>query len=226
MEQHRAFEVSVISAVLMVILVGNSVKGQINTPCTTSVISSFTPCANLITGSTNNGAVPSTTCCESLRSLVNTSVNCACLLVSANVPFQLPFTSALALSLTQACNIKAPAQCKASGSPLPAPGPAVLGRNGPGLGPTAASPLSPQGSEDMVEAKEIKFMSRRLAQTRTQAQGPAPAAMEMGEPTTTTPGIRPVLPAPPSSSSVPSFLSFSPFTFLFMSLSIMVATVY
>lgn len=117
MEQLKASKVmTVISAVLMVILVGNnnSVKGQISTPCTTSMISSFTPCANLITGSTNNnGAVPSSTCCESLRSLANTSVNCACLLISANVPFTFPFTSTLALSLTQTCNMNAlPSQCK------------------------------------------------------------------------------------------------------------------
>ncbi|XP_054804058.1 non-specific lipid transfer protein GPI-anchored 16-like [Prosopis cineraria] len=222
MEQLKAFHMAVISAVLMVILGGNSaVTGQINTPCTTSMISSFTPCANLITGSTNNGAVPSSTCCESLRSLVNTSVDCACLVISASVPFQLPFSSTLALSLTRACNMNAvPAQCKASGSPLPAPGPAVIGRNGPRLGPTAAaSPWSPQASEDKGEAKISRFGSRRLAQAQASL---APAPVEMEEPTTT-PGIRPVF-TPPSSSSNPLSLSFSPVMFSFISLSLLVAT--
>ncbi|KAI9080412.1 hypothetical protein K1719_037806 [Acacia pycnantha] len=211
MEQLKALQVTIISAVLMVILLGNSVKGQINTPCTASMMSSFTPCANMITGSTNNGAVPSSTCCDSLRSLANTSVNCACLLISANVPFQIPFASTLALSLAQACNINAlPSKCKAAGSPLPAPGPAEVGRNGPGPGPIAASPLSPQGSEDMSEAKASKFMSRRL----TQAQALAPA-----EEPRTTPKIRPVFTPPSSSSS-----NTSPFMFLSIPLSTMLAT--
>ncbi|KAG4402201.1 hypothetical protein GLYMA_02G145800v4 [Glycine max] len=59
------------------------------TPCTTSIINTITPCANFITGSINNGLTPSATCCDSLLSLISSSVDCACLLVSANVPLQI-----------------------------------------------------------------------------------------------------------------------------------------
>jgi hypothetical protein len=97
----------VISAIL--------VNGQISTPCTASMISSFTPCFNFITGSTSNGSYssPTTGCCSSLQSLLSTSMGCGCLLITANVPVQLPINRTLALSLPRACNIAgAPALCK------------------------------------------------------------------------------------------------------------------
>ncbi|MCI21121.1 non-specific lipid-transfer protein, partial [Trifolium medium] len=53
----------------------------------------------------------------------------------------------LSIFLPQACNLNGlPAQCKASGAPLPAPGPAIFGSNVPSLPPTNGSPLSPQGN--------------------------------------------------------------------------------
>jgi hypothetical protein len=92
------------------------VLGQISTPCTTSMISSFTPCANFITGSTNyNGLItPSSSCCDSLESMMSTSMDCACLLISANVPFQLlPINRVLSFFLPSACNLNGlPSQCK------------------------------------------------------------------------------------------------------------------
>lgn len=98
----------VISAIL--------VNGQISTPCTASMISSFTPCFNFITGSTSNSSSsspPTTGCCGSLQSLLSTGTDCACLLLTANVPVQLPINRTLALSLPRACNIAGlPAQCK------------------------------------------------------------------------------------------------------------------
>ncbi|KHN10683.1 Pentatricopeptide repeat-containing protein, mitochondrial, partial [Glycine soja] len=110
-------------ATLTVASVKLLVNGQVSTSCTTSMMSSFTPCANIITGSTNNGLVPPSTCCDSLRSLMSTNMDCACLVISANAPFfQQPISQALALSLSQACSINGvPLQCKASGSPLPVP---------------------------------------------------------------------------------------------------------
>ncbi|CAN1233191.1 Non-specific lipid transfer protein GPI-anchored 16 [Linum perenne] len=100
------------------------------------MITSFSPCLNFITGSTNNGASPTAMCCDALKGLVSSSMECACLLVTANVPLQLP--RPVSVSLPRACKMGVPLQCKASGSPLPAPGPAVLG------GPPA--PSSPQGT--------------------------------------------------------------------------------
>lgn len=101
-----------LSATLVINLV--TVTGQISTPCTTSMITNFTPCANYITGSTNNnGLVPSATCCDAFKSLMGTNMQCACLLVTANVPLPLPINRALALFLPQACNVNGmPSQCK------------------------------------------------------------------------------------------------------------------
>ncbi|KAJ0054448.1 hypothetical protein Pint_03279 [Pistacia integerrima] len=111
------------------------------------MISTFTPCLNFITGSTGNGGSPPTqSCCDSLQSLMSTSTDCACLVINANVPLQLPINPTLSLGLPQACNMGGvPIQCKAaSGSPLPAPGPKILGP--PALSPLAASALSPRGN--------------------------------------------------------------------------------
>lgn len=91
-----------------------SVNGQITTPCTTSTISTFTPCLNFITGSTSNGATtPTRSCCDSLKSLTSTNMDCACLLITASVPLQLPINRTLSLSLPRACNMGGvPVQCK------------------------------------------------------------------------------------------------------------------
>nr|KYP43322.1 hypothetical protein KK1_035225 [Cajanus cajan] len=137
------------------------------------MINTITPCANFITGSTNNGLTPSASCCDSFLSLITTSVDCACLLISANVPLQLPINTALALFLPQACNVnEMPALCKASGSPLPAPGPAVLGPNGQTLPPIAVSPLSPQASKTIaeVEAPKSEILPPASVESRTMKQ--------------------------------------------------------
>ncbi|GLT53009.1 hypothetical protein SLA2020_263090 [Shorea laevis] len=79
---------------------------------------------------------------------MSTSVDCACLLITANVPVQLPINRTLALSLPRACNMPGvPALCKASGSPLPSPG-----SLGPALAPAAiaASPFSPRASKAVL----------------------------------------------------------------------------
>ncbi|XP_027351050.1 uncharacterized protein LOC113862111 [Abrus precatorius] len=202
MEQFMsAFQIRMMLATLIVSSV-NLVDGQVSTPCTTSMMSSFTPCANIITGSTNKVSMPSTTCCDSLRSLMSTNMDCACMVISANAPFfQQPISQALTLSLSRACNINGlPLQCKASGSPLPAPGPAVLGRNGPPLPSIAVSPLSPQVS---------KIMALSGAQRNENLQlGAAPAEAE-AEAETRDPEIHPVLTLPSYSSSVsPSLHAF------------------
>ncbi|KAJ1433096.1 Bifunctional inhibitor/plant lipid transfer protein/seed storage helical domain [Sesbania bispinosa] len=199
MEHLSVFQLTVIALIVASV---NLVTGQISTPCTTSMMSTFTPCANIITGSTNNGLVPPTTCCETLRSLMSTNADCACLVISANAPlFPLPINQALALALSQACNINGvSAQCKASRSPLPAPGPAVLGSNSPTPPSSAASPLSPQVSKTMAVAEAHKYENLQLAT--------APASPP--EAPTTTPRIRPVF-TPLPSASHPSYVSLSPF---------------
>lgn len=116
--------------------------GQTSSPCNASMIISLAPCMNFITNSTSNGTSPTTACCDALKSVTSTNVDCACLLVTGNIPFQLPINRTLALSLPRACNTAGvPLQCKASGAPIPAPGPIALG---PTLSPPAAPSLSPQ----------------------------------------------------------------------------------
>lgn len=104
----------VILATLLTVTV-ITVKCQITTPCTLSMITGFTPCVNYIMGSSANGKSPSASCCDAMESLMTTSTDCACLIVTGNVPFSLPspVNQALAISLQQACNSKSmPLQCK------------------------------------------------------------------------------------------------------------------
>ncbi|XP_021898020.1 non-specific lipid-transfer protein-like protein At2g13820 [Carica papaya] len=112
-----------------ILLSGISVNGQmITTSCTPSMISSVTPCLNFITGSSSNGSSsPSSSCCSSLSTLLTTGRDCTCLIITANVPLQLPINRTLALSLPQACNMGSlPLQCQASATPLPAPGTTIV----------------------------------------------------------------------------------------------------
>ncbi|KGN56962.1 non-specific lipid-transfer protein-like protein At2g13820 [Cucumis sativus] len=173
-------------------------SGQINSPCSPSIIARFTPCMNLLTNSTANGTSPTADCCDYLRSLTGSGMDCLCLIVTASVPFQLPINRSLAISLPQACNMPGvPVQCRASAAPIPAPGPIPLG---PALSPEASP--SPQGSG--------------IPQPVTPAQSPetdtteflTPPSTEGGAetPTSTTDagnGISPDL--TPSSSTMPSY---------------------
>ncbi|XP_015087166.2 SH3 domain-containing protein C23A1.17-like [Solanum pennellii] len=102
------------------------VNCQINTACTSSIISTFTPCLNYLTGSSGNGSSPTEDCCNSLKSSMSDSIDCICLIVTGNVPVSIPFIRTLALSLPKACNSGVPVQCSASGVPLPSPGPALF----------------------------------------------------------------------------------------------------
>ncbi|XP_027174182.1 non-specific lipid transfer protein GPI-anchored 1-like [Coffea eugenioides] len=127
----------------LVILSKFKANGQISTPCTSSIISSFTPCLNYLTGSSANGGSPTAQCCDSLKSLMTDSVECGCLIVTGNVPVSVPFISRpLVISLPRACKTGVPLRCKATGVPLPAPGPALFR---PPPAPVASSPLSPKG---------------------------------------------------------------------------------
>lgn len=114
MEGFKAnFQSIAISAYVLVLICSvKSVNGQISSPCTFSVITSFTPCLNFITGSTNSGSsTPTSGCCSSLKSLLSSGSDCACLLINANVPL-LPINRTLAISLPRACRVNVPIQCK------------------------------------------------------------------------------------------------------------------
>ncbi|XP_050215985.1 non-specific lipid transfer protein GPI-anchored 20 [Mercurialis annua] len=179
--------------------------GQITTPCTPSLLASFTPCMNFLTNSTATGSNPTADCCGSIKNLTSNGMDCLCLIVTGSVPFQIPFNRSLALSLPRACNLPGvPVQCKASSSPLPAPGPASLGptqspRNSPSTSPTASVVPEPTSSTSPPETSTTPLLT------------PPSPTTSSGTPTSAA-GSRPVL-TPPSSAV--SAYSFSPSLLLF-----------
>ncbi|KAI3954833.1 hypothetical protein MKW92_025284 [Papaver armeniacum] len=195
------------------------VYGQINTSCTASMISSFTPCLNYITQSSGgNGsapATPSTECCSSLKSLASSGMNCACLIVTGSVPFQLPINRTLAISLPKACKLDGvPVQCDASSAPLPAPGPASFG-----LAPS----LLELSLMEVSLMQQFFFYSCSTVGSPSQAPESNPTLesppVDSDSPTTSVTGTRPVV--DPSSAAKISHISVvSPV--LFMLVGIMV----
>lgn len=104
-----------LSATIAILLLSSvfRTKAQISTPCTSSMISSFTPCLNFVTGSSGTGSSPTEDCCNSLKSLMTDNMDCACLIVTGNVPVSIPFINAnLAISLPRVCKSSVPLQCK------------------------------------------------------------------------------------------------------------------
>ncbi|KAG6732877.1 hypothetical protein I3842_01G198500 [Carya illinoinensis] len=191
--------VPILAMVLVLII---PVYGQIGTPCNTSMISSFTPCLSFVTNSTANGNSPSAACCNSLKSLTSGSKDCFCLIVTGNVPLQVPINQSLGISLPSACNMPGvPLQCKASGAPIPAPGPVSLEpAPSPGLSPTP-SPKASSVPEPISPAQAPQSDTTPLL-------NPPFPTVDSEAPTATT-GSRPVLTpsaAMPSHSLSPSFL--------------------
>ncbi|KAI3898358.1 hypothetical protein MKW92_018682 [Papaver armeniacum] len=117
----------VITTIVVLVAISVSpVYGKTSAPCSASVVSSFTPCLSYVTGSGGNGVFPSSQCCYNLKEIVGASMDCACLLITGNVPFSsLPINRTLAKSLLLACNMSGvPFACKGNtGIPLTAPSP-------------------------------------------------------------------------------------------------------
>jgi hypothetical protein len=100
-------------AVLLLQLAPAPASAQVATSCTSMLITSFTPCLNFVTGSTNGGGSPTKQCCGSLAEMVRTSADCACLVLTGNVPFGLPINRSLAVSLPRLCNsMSVPLKCR------------------------------------------------------------------------------------------------------------------
>ncbi|KAI7728246.1 hypothetical protein M8C21_019029 [Ambrosia artemisiifolia] len=142
-----AFRCLVLALVVALCLKVAPVYSQITTPCSPTMITSFTPCLNFLTNSTTNGSTtPTSDCCNSLKTLTSRGTDCLCLIVTGSVPFQIPINRTLAISLPRACQMPGvPLQCKApAGAPIPAPGPAALGPaqspGSPSTVPEASSP--------------------------------------------------------------------------------------
>ncbi|CAL4936423.1 unnamed protein product [Urochloa decumbens] len=120
-------------------------SGQVAMSCTASLISTFTPCLNFVTGSTNGGGSPTQQCCGSLAEMVRTSADCACLIFTGNVPFSLPINRTLAISLPKLCSsMSVPLQCRDTATQIPAPGPVAFA--------PALPPLPPIPPESSVQA--------------------------------------------------------------------------
>ncbi|KAJ6797851.1 non-specific lipid transfer protein GPI-anchored 2-like [Iris pallida] len=144
--------VAVLAAVVS--LMAGAASGQITTACTSSLITTFTPCMNVITGSTNGGGSPSAGCCDALAELISSSSECACLIFTGNVPL---ISRTLAITLPSMCKSKSvPLQCKATTAPLPSPGSVALAPTLPPLPPFAGtgstgsdsiSPSTPSATE-------------------------------------------------------------------------------
>ncbi|OVA15518.1 Bifunctional inhibitor/plant lipid transfer protein/seed storage helical domain [Macleaya cordata] len=156
------------------------------------MISSFTPCLNFITQNAGNGsASPTADCCTSLKSLLSSSMECSCLIITGNVPFQIPINRTLAISLPQACKLGGvPVQCKSSGAPLPAPGPASFG--------LAPSPFISNPGGSTVPGSASPALTPEpdttLASPPVNSESP-----------TTMPGLRPVL-TPSSAAKISNIL--------------------
>ncbi|PUZ68586.1 hypothetical protein GQ55_2G040300 [Panicum hallii var. hallii] len=115
--------------------------------CTASLITSFTPCLNFLTNSTNGGgSAPTQDCCRSLAALVNASTGCACLILTGNVPLGAPINRTLAVTLPKACDSAAvPLQCRDTSAQIPAPGPVAAGAPSAALPPLPpATPATPE----------------------------------------------------------------------------------
>ncbi|XP_071729569.1 non-specific lipid transfer protein GPI-anchored 20 isoform X2 [Rutidosis leptorrhynchoides] len=120
------------------------VYSQISTPCSASMLTSFTPCLNFIANSTStSGTTPTSDCCNSLKNITSGGTDCLCLIVTGSVPFQIPINRTLAISLPRACRMPGvPLQCKGVGTFGPTPSPSS------GLSPTSSPesntmPLAP-----------------------------------------------------------------------------------
>ncbi|WCJ23818.1 Bifunctional inhibitor/lipid-transfer protein/seed storage 2S albumin superfamily protein [Euphorbia peplus] len=184
-----------IIALALIFLIPPS-ESQISTPCTPSLLSSFTPCINFITNSTANAtSTPTSGCCGSLQNLTSNGRDCLCLVVTGAVPFQLPINRTLAISLPRACNMPGvPLQCKASVAPVPAPGPALLV-------PTSSPGVSPSASPQASVVPEPTASTLPPESSTTPDLTP-PSTTNNGAPTSGG-GIRPVL--TPPSSDAPSY---------------------
>ncbi|CAD6207003.1 unnamed protein product [Miscanthus lutarioriparius] len=136
-----------VAAVLLLLLAAAPASGQIATSCTASLITTFTPCLNFVTGSTNGGGSPTQQCCGSLAEMVRTGADCACLIFTGNVPFSLPINRTLAISLPKLCSsTSVPLQCRDTATQIPAPGPVAFA---PALPPLP--PIPPESSDSPVD---------------------------------------------------------------------------
>uniref|UniRef100_A0A0E0AGE0 Bifunctional inhibitor/plant lipid transfer protein/seed storage helical domain-containing protein n=2 Tax=Oryza TaxID=4527 RepID=A0A0E0AGE0_9ORYZ len=187
MELNKAVAVAVAAAMVAVVaMVAAPASGQaVAASCTASLITSFTPCFNFITGSSGGGGgngtaagggAPTAECCQSVAAMINTSASCACLVLTGNVPLGIPINRTLAVTLPKACNsMSVPLQCKDTSAQIPAAGvPVAVSPAMPPLPPSppestagAGSPTAtatpPATSQTQTRPQVVPSSARRVA---------------------------------------------------------------
>ncbi|XP_021747529.1 non-specific lipid transfer protein GPI-anchored 2-like [Chenopodium quinoa] len=174
-------------------------------PCTSSMLSSFTPCVNYLTNSSGTGSSPTTDCCNSLRNLMSNGTDCICQIVTGGVPFRLPINRTTAISLPRACNQPGvPLQCKASpGAPVPAPGPVAFGPSASPASSISPSPVGTVPTSDTPALAPVSDANPTLTPPSTVEGGSLP-------PTSTSTGTGSGSSLNPSDSAAMPSLSISP----------------
>nr|QPK41132.1 alpha-amylase inhibitor [Solanum tuberosum subsp. andigenum] len=138
-----AFHYSISFLSCIIVLAILPINAQIVTsPCTATMLTSFTPCLNFLSNG-NGTATPSPGCCNALRTMMGNGSACLCVIATGGIPFQIPINPNTTMSLPRACNMaRVPLQCQASTPPAAAPGP--VGTEAPSASPTSAP--SPKGT--------------------------------------------------------------------------------
>ncbi|CAN6197014.1 unnamed protein product [Urochloa humidicola] len=145
--------------------------------CTASLITSFTPCLNFLTNSTNSGgAAPTQECCRSLGELMSASTGCACLILTGTVPLGVPVNRTLAVALPKACNSAAvPLQCRDTSAQIPAPVPVAATAPSAALPPPATPATTPEPEAPVTPVSQGQTRSMVLPSSARRARADAPA---------------------------------------------------
>ncbi|KAK4338734.1 hypothetical protein RND71_043221 [Anisodus tanguticus] len=112
-----ASKINVMALVMVLIVAIFSINGALaQSSCMTTLVS-LSPCLNYVTG---NSSTPSSSCCTSLSSVVQSNPQCLCVLVNgggSNLGITINQTQAL--GLPNACNVQTPpvSRCNAANGP-------------------------------------------------------------------------------------------------------------
>ncbi|XP_010532559.1 PREDICTED: classical arabinogalactan protein 9 [Tarenaya hassleriana] len=193
---------SKIIVVALVAMMSAMANGQQpGSQCTPTMMNTVGPCMSFLTSGNGNVSSPSSDCCNSLRSLTTGGMGCLCLIVTGNIPFQIPINRTTAVSLPRSCNMPSvPLQCKANISPAAAPGPAS---SGPAMSPSPAVVPEPTPAAQPPQTDS----------TTPVLQPPSPATVDGGAPNSdvggsSRPSLTPSSSAAFRSSYSPSLLFF------------------
>ncbi|KAL3507873.1 hypothetical protein ACH5RR_033255 [Cinchona calisaya] len=168
-----AFERLIFALSISLVLLSLPVYSQINAPCTSSMLTSFTPCLNFVTNSSSNATSPTSDCCNALKTFMTNGTGCLCLIATGSVPFNIPINRSLALSLPRSCNQPGvPLQCKASITPAPAPGPLASGLS-PAAAPSPTDSVIPLGGSPTL-APEAETTPSLTPSSSTTNSGSSP----------------------------------------------------